>query len=263
MNRVWVALRTLERKLNPAKPVLASARIETATYAVINITGMALEAFIGRGVHDIPDWPLIYSAAVGLFVLILASRVQKEDQRPTLSMLFLMNAVAMSTALYIRNPYYAGSFEHWVPFEANKLGCLIAALMAPEFWIGSLAIAAHALTSVIQYELFPDLVKARIAFAEPWATLAFALVGALILVSKFQRIYAENEYRRIQAETAATQRLIQTMVRLKSLMNTPIQSIRLSTAIQREQEQRDDVALSGLESAVEDLNELNSMLDDI
>jgi len=248
-------------KITRSVPTLASAGTETAMAALVNVTGMGMEYVLGREVPQISNSPLVFSALVGLLVLYLAPRVRRERSRWLISALFVLNSVAVVTVLWIRDPYYAEHVSRWVPFQGNKLGCLVAAFLAPDFFGGLVAIAAHSLTSVISFELFPEDMQKKIAFGEPVASLSFGLAGLLSLISRFRRIQIENKFRHLQVRTMAMQKVASTVLRIKDLMNTPLQSICFASAIQAEQKSCDEAALKSLQEAVKELNQLNALLD--
>lgn len=249
------------KSLARATPSLESARNETITAAVLNITGMGMEYALGRNVPEIPLWPLFIALAAGPIVLLIAPRLRQEKHRPLISALFIFNSAAVVMALSWRHRYYAEYVQHWVPFQGDKLGCLLAAFLAPDFFSGLITVAAHSLSSVVVYEFFPEALQKKIAFGEPVASLAFALAGLLTLISRFRRILIENEFRRLQAQALAMQKVARTVLKIKDLMNTPLQSIRFACAIQCEQKDRDEKALKSLEQAVKELGQLNSLLD--
>jgi hypothetical protein len=223
---------------------------------------MALELGIGRGTPGIANWPVYVSQLLGCAILILLFFQRNRPRTSVAATLFLANAMIVCFALYMRHAFYANaSLSHpWVPFQANKLGCLIAALLAPNLGVGLLAIAAHAGSSVWQYEFFSPAIQSHLAFAEPEATLAFGLAGVLTLVARIRRIQADQDAAAIKAQADATKNLAKTILRLRDSMNTPLQAVDLSTTLLDQHSDQQENALKCIKNAVSSLREINLAL---
>jgi hypothetical protein len=251
--KVWL------RDLLRTRVSAPGAYTETAIAALVNLTGLPLELLIGRDIPGIPNWPAYLSMAVGFAVLSVLFLTRKRQSWELAVALFLINGLAVVTALFLRDPYYAATGAAWVPFQASKLGCLIAALLAPGFWAGGVMIGLHAGSSVLAYALFPEALKGGLALGEPVATIAFGLAGLLTLVSRFRRIQIEERLVRTQALALETERFARTVLWMRDMMNTPLQVIEFSVALLREDAGHAD-AIKGLNNAVKRLNELNLIL---
>lgn len=233
-----------------------SAWVETVIAAAINSTGMILELSIGREVAGMPSWPAWVSAAAGGVILLILFTIRANPKPRMVSTLFLINTLFVVMALYMRDPYFARTGV-WIPFQENKLGGLIVALLAPSFWVGLAGIAAHVGCSLLQYQFFSPEIKLGVAVDEPLATVGFGLAAVFIFVSRWRRIQCEADAQRSSAEAAAAKNIARMVLHLRDLMNTPLQTIGISTYMLREKSGSDEVALKGIEKALDRLTELN------
>ena len=111
---------------------------------LLNALGMLLELAIVRKTPGVSAQPAALSALVG-FLLLLVLFVRRN--RPSVkwaAVIYLLNTGAVIAALVATNLQFAMFSRHWEPFQASKLGCLIAAMIAPGFWVGLISILAHA-----------------------------------------------------------------------------------------------------------------------
>src|SRR5262249_52540707 len=136
------------------------------------------------------------------------------------SVIFSVNTLSVTMVLVWTNLQFAMLERNWEPFQASKLGCLIAAMIAPGFWVGLVSIFVYALSSLLQFEFFlsPEQ-RARIAAAEPWPIIAFGVAGVLALIYRFRRAQLEQEVARIQAKNLAIQHLADAFLNIRDLMN--------------------------------------------
>src|SRR5262245_12512447 len=115
-------------------------RLATGAAALFNLMGMPVELIVMRGFTDMPRWPEYVSIAVGavIFLLLLFDKLRG---RPNLvQVLFVINAAAVSFALWVVYSYFGTSYYNAMPFQATKLGALVAGLLAPSFFVGIAAI---------------------------------------------------------------------------------------------------------------------------
>ena len=239
-----------------------SAWIEVVIAATINVTGMVIEISIGKKVAGMQDWPAYLSMAGGGAILLTLLLIRHRPDPRLTSGLFFLNTLFVVFALFARNPYYATLADSWVPFQANKLGCLIIALLAPSLGIGLLGISAHVGSAGLSFLSFPDAIRDRIAFGEPGATLAFGLAGVLTLVSRTRRLKTEIDAARMQSQSAAAKELARTTLQVRDLMNSPLQTIELAISILRlkKHADEDELALTGIEHAAGQLGALNDRM---
>ncbi len=227
--------------------------------ASFNTLGMGIEVALVRKM-GIPVAAPMASSLVGLALLVILYLWRRTPSVRWASVLFLINAASVISALLWTNLQFAESVGYRDPFQATKLGCLVAAMVAPGFWVGVASILAHCLTAVAQFELFfPPEIKAQIV-AEPWPLGAFGLGGLIALTYRFRRLQLEQDVARIQAQNLAIKRLAGTFLNIRDLMNSPIQVIDLSVDLLRRAKNPFDPNLDRIERSVASLKEISAVL---
>jgi hypothetical protein len=229
--------------------------------AIFNAIGMLIQIAIIDKIPGIPRTPAELSA---FFAAILLMTLFVQRKAPSIRwayISYLLTTVSVVTALLLTNLRFAIAERHWVPFQATKLGCLAAAMVAPGFWVGLLSILAYCLSAVIQFEFFfPPELRVHAPDAEPWPTLAFGLCGVLALVYRFRRAQLEQELARIQAQNMAIRRLAAIFLNIRDRMNTPLQVIELSVGLLRQSHQPPAPILDRIDRSVDSLREINTVL---
>jgi hypothetical protein len=239
-----------------------TARRSGAYSSVLNAGGMGLQWFIEQKVGGIPWWPGLLSAVVGLAVLavLLAARHRPRARLGTAA--FLVNAGAVILCLSLTHPYYAAAPRPWRPFEANKLGALTVALLAPSRWAGLLAIAGYVGSAVVQYGLYPGDAHERLSVTEPWATVAYGAFSVGLLAYRLRGLAMSRAMAQARAEAVVLQRLARASVSLRDLANTPLQTLALSLAVLRARCTGLTPVLDRMERAVQRLQALGRALSD-
>jgi hypothetical protein len=209
-----------------------SARASVMLAAAINSVGMLVEMLGGRRAPSVPEWPAVASASVGVVVLLASWRLRNASVRQS-SVLFLVNSLAVVGALWVRDRAYADTGLPWVPYQANKLGCLIVAFLAPGRRVGVLAILAHAGSSVVSLFLLAPEDRARIELGEPTATVAFGGTALALLLHRLNAQELTEQLARAYAEQVSLGRLTRSMAAVRDLANTPVQTIVLCTEMLR------------------------------
>jgi hypothetical protein len=233
----------------------------TSVAALFNALGMLIEIAIIRQIPNVTSIPAAVSVSVGVVLLATLFVRRKRPSVKLASFLYLVNAASVITALLFTNTEFAVSEKFWTPFQESKLGCLIAAMVAPGFWVGLASILGHSLSAVMQFEFFfPAEIKTHVAAAEPWPTLAFGLGGVLALVYRFRRAQLEQELARTQAENFAIRRMANAFLNIRDLMNTPLQVIEISVKLLRNSNQPSRDVLDRIDRSVRSLSEINSLL---
>jgi hypothetical protein len=228
--------------------------------ATLNAVAMPGDFLLARDIPNMPWYPSAVSAlvGVGLLVVLLIRR-----QRATVrlgSVVFLVNTVAILVALWITSGYWAAADKPWTPFQANKLGSLAVALLAPKLGVGLASIAGFAATAVGKFYVLDPGTQSRFPVGEPWVILFYALFGSVLLVYRLRGGTLERETLRLQAEAAAAEELARTFLRLRDYANTPIQTIALSVELIRVRHPELKPDIGRLERAVEKLIELSRAL---
>jgi hypothetical protein len=171
------------------------------------------------------------SALVGIaLIVVLLIRPQRATVRLG-SAAFLVNTVAILVALWITSGYWAMTRKAWTPFQANKLGAVAVAMLAPQLGVGLASIAGFAATAIGTFYFLDPEVQRGFPVGEPWFVLIYALFGGVLLIYRLRGLALEREMLRVQA--AAAERLARTFVRLSDYANTPIQSIAFTTELLR------------------------------
>jgi hypothetical protein len=207
-----------------------------------------------------PWYPSVFSSAVGvgLIVLLLTRR-----NRATIrlgSIVFLVNTAVMLVALWITSGFWAAGDHAWTPFQANKLGAMASAVLAPQLGVGLVAIGAFTAMAIGKYFVLDPQIQARFPVGEPWLILFYTLFGSVILAYRLHSMTLERKALRLQAEADAIEQLARTILRLRDYANTPIQTIAFTTELIRGRHPDLEKDLVHLEHAVERLMELSRTL---
>jgi hypothetical protein len=227
--------------------------------AVLNALGMSVDYLAARDIPTLSIYPFAMSALVGIgLIVFLLIRRQRATVRLG-SVVFLLNTVAILMALWVTSGYWA-SAGRWTPFQANKLGALAVAMLAPQLGVGLASIAGFAATAIGKFYAFDAEAQRGLPVGEPWIVLIYALFGGVLLIYRLRGVALEREMLRMQAEAAATEQLARTFVRLRDYTNTPIQTIAFTTELLRARNPDLKPILDRLERAVEKLTELSHAL---
>jgi len=228
---------------------------------LFNALGMLLEIEIIRKTPGVPVNPAILSFIVALALLAALLRWRKTPSVRWANIIYVINTAAVLTVLLATNTGFASLDPHWSPFQASKLGCLIAAMVAPGFGVGLLSILAYCVSAFVQFQFFiPPEVKTSMDTAEPWPIFAFGLAGVLALVYRFRRAQLEQKFARVQAQNFAIKQLASAFLNIRDLMNTPLQVIELSTRILRDPSASQKSVIDNIDRSVQSLREINSVL---
>jgi hypothetical protein len=229
--------------------------------ALFNALGMFIELLMVRKIPGISKGPAVISA---MFGLLLFSALYLRRRTPSVKwagVAYVLTTISVATGLLLINLQFAQFEKNWVPFQANKLGCLVAAMIAPGFWVGLFSIVAYCVSAILQIEFFfPPEIKAQTASIEPWPSLAFGVAGILALVYRFRRAQVEHELARTLAQNLAIKRLAKVFLNIRDRMNTPLQVIELSVDLLRNSDLPARPILDRIDRSVEHLREINSVL---
>ena len=228
--------------------------------AALNAVGMSVDFVLARDIPKVSIYPFAMSALVGIgLVVFLLIRRQQATVRLG-SVVFLLNTVAILVALWITSGYWATTGRTWTPFQANKLGALAVAMLAPQLGVGLASIAGFAATAIGKFYFLDPEIQRGFPVGEPWLILIYALFGAVLLIYRLRGMALEREMLRVQAEAAAAERLARTFLRLRDYTNTPIQTIAFTTELLRAKNHDLKPILDRLERAVDKLTELGHAL---
>jgi len=223
----------------------------------LNAIGMPLDILVGHGIPDMPRYPMIASSAAGalLAVVLIARR-----RHPTIRLaatIFTANTAVMIWALWITAGVYATVPERWIPFQANKLGVLATAVLAPDLLTGILAIAAFAGMAIIRHLTFSPDLRHRLPVGEPWVIVIYSTFAIAMLLYRVHSIALARRVLRLRTEAIATQRLARAFLALRDFTNTPLQTIELATALARRRCVEAAPLLDRIQRALDRLYRLN------
>ena len=228
--------------------------------AALNIVGMPGDFFLARDIANMPWYPSAMSMLVGVGLLVILLIRRRRATVRLGSIVFLVNAVAILTALWITSGYWAATERPWTPFQANKLGALAVSLLAPELGVGLAAIAGFTAMAIGKFYVLDLEIQRRFPVGEPWVILFYALFASVLLAYRLWGATLEREALHLQAEAAAAERLARTLLRLRDYANTPIQTIAFTTALIRVRHPDLKVDLGRLERAVKKLMDVSRAL---
>jgi len=224
----------------------------------LNAVGMPLDILMAREVTDMPRWPPLVSSAAGVLLLIVLFAFRRRPTARLATTTFLVNTAVIVAALWITSTAYAGAPGRWIPFQANKLGALAAAMLAPDLVTGSVAIAAFVGMALLRYLTLHEALQERFAIGEPWTIVIYALFAMALLAYRAQRIALARRMFRIRSESIATQRLARAFLALRDFTNTPLQTIELASGILHRQHPELGPILDRIDRSVDRLYRLNN-----
>jgi hypothetical protein len=201
--------------------------------AALNVVGMGLDYLIGRSTPGMPWWPNAASALVGVSLLALLWARCHKPSVALGSLAFLVNTATIVTVLWVTSAHYAES-RQWIPFQANKLGAITVPLLIPELWVGIVGVLAYSGSAVLQYYLFDPAIRNGISFGEPGASIGFGVFGVVLMIYRWRWSAKERRLAHVQAEAAALDQLAHTLLAVRDLANTPLQTIELTVAFLHE-----------------------------
>jgi hypothetical protein len=228
--------------------------------AFLNAMGMSVDFFLARDIPTMPMYPYAMSVLVGIglgvFLLIRRPRATVR----LASAVFLVNNVAILAALWISSGYWATTGSAWTPFQANKLGALAVAMLAPQLGVGLVSIAGFAAIAIGKFYVLDPQIHRGFPVGEPWFVLIYALFGAVLLIYRLRGMVLERNMLRAQAEAIAAGQLARTLMRVRNYTNTPIQTIAFTTELLRAKTHDLKPILDRLERAVDKLTECSRLL---
>jgi hypothetical protein len=199
--------------------------------------------------------------AISGVLLVLLLRLRPSTTPRVASSIFLINNVGIVSALWVTSGYFAQGLPSWMPFQANKLGALIVAMLAPEqVWAGLLSIGlfiGSALAKAWTLSLAPSL--APLFAIEVWTLLIFGAFGSLLLVYRIRSDRLRDNLVDAQGKSQALSSLAQRLLAISDLANTPLQILELNLPLLNGAETRDSV--SRVERAVGMLRRWHRILD--
>ena len=91
-----------------------------------------------------------------------------DADRPTrVGRLSCINNLVIVLALWVTSSTWATT-TRWVPFQANKLGVLAVAVLAPDTTVGLACIAGYIGMVLLKVQMFAPAIRAQFPVGEPW-----------------------------------------------------------------------------------------------
>lgn len=228
--------------------------------ASFNMFGSSMELLNSQQIPMAPQWPAVASASIAFVCLILLVVFKKTQSSALAPTIYLVNSLAFLALHMIKYPYYAEYAVSWAPFQASKMACLFAALIAPRYWIGLLMIGLHLTAVPLQYFNFSPAAQAKLALGEPWIIVAFAIAGIFTLTHRYRGLALEQKNSDLQADQIAGKKLAGAFLQVRDMMNTPLQIIELAVTMIRSPATDYAKVLPKLERAATDLKLINAEL---
>jgi hypothetical protein len=100
-------------------------------------------------------------------------------------------------------------------------------------WVGTITIAGFAGSALLQFAMFEPEIRERLPFGDPFATLAFGGFALGILVFRVRASQVENDALELQVRMKNLERFAMTMLAVRDLTNSPLQTLKLSADLLR------------------------------
>ena len=228
--------------------------------AFLNAIGMSVDFLLARDIPTMPVYPYAMSVLVGIGLLVFLLIRRPRATVRLASAVFLANIIAILMALWITSGYWATTGSAWTPFQANKIGALAVAMLAPQLGVGLVSIAGFAAIAIGKFYVLDPEIHRGFPVGEPWFILIYALFGAVLLIYRLRGMVLERNMLRAQAEAIAAGQLARTFMRIRNYTNTPIQTIAFTTELLRAKTHDLKPILDRLERAVDKLTECSRLL---
>jgi hypothetical protein len=216
-----------------------------------------MDYLMARSVPGMPVWPALMSSATGiaLAVVLLLGR-----RRPTIRLsttIFLLNNAVIMVALWITSGAYAAAPGRWIPFQANKIGALAAAVLSPDLVSGVVVIGGYVGMAVLRTFTLPAALQQRLPIGEPWVIFIYALFALAMLGYRVHSVALSRRMLAVRTESIATQRLARTFLSLRDFTNTPLQTIELAAKVVRKRCPDMTPTLDRIDRSIDRLYRLN------
>jgi len=232
----------------------------TVAAAALSSVGMALDLTFWRiRMHGPPPWHLV-SMAVSASVIAVIFASRKTGKPWIASVLFVLNNLVAEIAIWRASTPLALWAMGWAPFQAEKLGLVTVAVLAPpDPWAGAISIVIFAGSAFAHYASFDPVVRARL-LAEPWTTSIYS-VFAIFLYA--YRLHAVRMARKM-AESLSAKRSLEHVSRMllavRDFSNTPLQTLYLTTELLKARQGDQAELLDRMDRSLSRLRELNEIM---
>jgi hypothetical protein len=228
---------------------------------VFNLVGMPLEIVARRSVPGIPVWPSLVSMAISATLLVVLLQLRHRATVRLASWMFLIHNVGVVSALWVTSGYFALGSASWIPLQANKLGAVIVAAVAPEArFAGALSIGmfiAAALAKAWILRAAPGL--APLFGLEVATILLFGLFASLLLLHRSRSDRLRDGLVDAQAKSQAVSAFAHRLLAISDLANTPLQILELNVPLLATAES--SASILRIERAISTLRSWHGILD--
>jgi hypothetical protein len=240
----------------------ATWHVARAACAIV-AAGLTIDAVFWRTtLHRAVPWSHAASILLGLAGFGLLSGWRgRSDERVGAGVLLLLVAATAAT-IAVTNDRLAHSTVRWNPFEAERLGALTIALLAPpRVWLGIACILELTVAPLAQWFAWSPAVRARLPPAAPWFVVCYGLFAVMVYAHRLARKLVERRALQAEAETAALERFMGLLLSMRDLANTPLQTIELTVSLLRRRETLEERLLDRLERATRRLVAMSHALE--
>jgi hypothetical protein len=246
------------KPLDPSERFTAfrTAVIVAGVVAVLEIVTAILEQeILGASVLM-----LVRGVHVGICVLALSALVIRREtvSQAFLTAIMLVVVVPLFVVVWMAQAERTSAGLVWSLFLGEKVVVLaIPELALQPLWLGFVLIVGFVLETVIQ----TAGLRGSLTPGEPWMTMAVGGVAMLLLLHRMQRLAAERAAARSLGHAEALARLTRTLLAIRDLANTPLQTLEWSAKLLRAPNVDVARVAARMDRALERLRTLRTLLD--
>lgn len=204
--------------------LLAVMELSSAVITVVALQGLP----VGLGG--------VFYAALGLLaggclVFLLATRSRPSRPRATIAFLLMfLPLFGIVGFMQVQWARMAAPFELFMGF---KVVMAIIPLVVPRSrWLGFTLVTLIGIEAIVLYEVLDfSSQKHRVAFAEPWITVVYCVLGVMLIVLHDERRSASVQLLRAEADLKALTRRSRLLLAILDETGSPLQVLALSLAL--------------------------------
>jgi hypothetical protein len=224
---------------------------------LLNAITMPIDLVLGRGIPGMPIWAPLASSAGGL---LLAVSLYVRRRRPSATFnrtVFLLNLAVILGALWMTSSAFATQIGRWIPFQANKLGTLATAMLAPDLVAGLVGIVGMVGMVVAKYITLSPAITSRFPTGEPWTIFIYGIFSAALLLYRLHAQRLERRFMKMRSDSAANAQMARTFLAVRDFTNTPLQTIELASEVIRTRDPSLGPVVDRIDRSVDRLFRLN------
>ncbi len=205
-------------------------RARKSASAIAMICGVAsLIAFGGWYLRASTQWHWLVTAIV-CSIAYVALRRNTNVRTAFSALLISIVSFGILISTTVTNFQLAGTVYPFEAFGGLKLLALTIGLIAAHpLWLGALLIGLCGLTPILLYYFaLPADRVSTLSVQEPFITLIYAFLAAVLYYHRLKTIRLERELIRVQSEKKALDDLTQIFLSLRDLANTPLQALKIT-----------------------------------